>query len=71
MVIAATHDNELTEILAKNFESHHFTEQIDEEGIHFDYQIRPGSAKSTNAIRLLELLGYPKDIVENAADLAS
>lgn len=71
VVIAATHDHELTEILAKNFESHHFTERIDEEGIHFDYQIRPGSPKSTNAIRLLELLGYPKDIVENAADLAS
>ena len=32
----------------------------------FRYLLRPGGATTTNAIRLLEYLSYPSEIVDNA-----
>ena len=70
IVVAATHDRELTEGLTTEFESFHFTEMVDEDGIHFDYQIRSGPAVSTNAIQILKMLGYPEEIVAEATSTA-
>jgi DNA mismatch repair ATPase MutS len=43
----------------------HFSEQFDERegvaGMTFDYQLRPGLATSTNALALMELLGFPEN----------
>ncbi|WP_139905555.1 MutS-related protein [Clostridium thermarum] len=65
--IVATHDLELTELLAENFENYYFTENVDsEEGLQFDYKIRKGVSNTRNAIRLLEYLGYPDVIVQAA-----
>ena len=66
MCITATHDIELTELLKDNYENHHFSEEIDENDVKFNYLINKGPAKSRNAIRLLNVLGYSEDIVENA-----
>jgi DNA mismatch repair ATPase MutS len=66
LVIAATHDIELVDRLMLTYASYHFSDAVDDHGLHFDYRIRPGRATTTNAIRLLEYLGYPDVIVENA-----
>ena len=36
--------------------------------IKFDYQIQEGSSQETNAIALLSILGYSKDIIEAAKE---
>ena len=38
----------------------HFTEIVDAHGaMTFDYRLRPGLATSTNALRLMQLIGIP------------
>ena len=66
LVVAATHDLELTSIVNDNFHNYHFKEDIEEHDITFDYILRRGPATSRNAIAILRYLGYPKLIYENA-----
>jgi len=71
LVFAATHDIELTHILEQDYSNYHFQERIDDNKILFDYKLYQGKAISKNAIKLLGMLGYPKEIIssaENAAD---
>jgi DNA mismatch repair ATPase MutS len=71
LVFAATHDIELTQILENDFSNYHFQERIDDNQIIFDYKLYKGKAISKNAIKLLNLIGYPKEIIvsaENAAE---
>jgi hypothetical protein len=57
---------ELQILLAKLYRSVHFQEVISNEGIFFDYRIYEGRATSTNAIKLLSLIGYSNAIVHEA-----
>lgn len=71
LVFAATHDIELTHILEDSYSNYHFQERIEANGILFDYRLYQGKAISKNAIKLLELLKFPKEIThaaENAAE---
>ena len=63
---AATHDLELTEILKSCYTMYHFCESVTEETLSFDYKLKEGKATSRNAILLLKLFGYPKEIVDGA-----
>jgi DNA mismatch repair ATPase MutS len=65
-VVAATHDIELVDRLTPFYAMYYFSDDVDDKGLHFDFRIRPGKATTTNAIRLLDYLGYPKEIIENA-----
>lgn len=65
-VIAATHDLELTNLVNNRFKNYHFKETIENRDIKFDYLLRGGPCTTRNAIAILEYLGYPKDIYENA-----
>ena len=65
-VIAATHDLELTGLVDDRFKNYHFKETIEDRDIIFDYILRDGPCTTRNAIAILEYLGYPKDIYENA-----
>jgi DNA mismatch repair ATPase MutS len=39
----------------------HFTEQVHPDGtMSFDYRLRPGLATSTNALRLMQLIGITR-----------
>lgn len=67
---AATHDIELTDILSAYYDNYHFEEDFHDGDIHFSYKIKDGAAKSRNAIRLLEGIGYDENIVSNANILA-
>lgn len=69
MVMVTTHDVELESRLREDFVMVHFREEI-KEGVHFfDYRIHQGPCRSRNAIRLLQLIGYPPHLVQRAMDL--
>lgn len=68
---AATHDIELTYLLEKEYDNFHFKEEIKEGDILFSYKLFNGRAESRNAIKLLELMGYEKEIVDNAEKCAN
>ena len=66
LCLAATHDVELCELLADTYRQFHFTEQVGEDEMLFDYKLREGKAVTRNAIHLLRLMGFEASIVENA-----
>lgn len=68
---AATHDIELTYLLENEYENFHFTEEIQNEDILFSYKLFEGRTQSRNAIKLLELMGYDREIVDNAMNCAN
>lgn len=63
---AATHDRELTELLGELYDNYHFTEEVQGKDISFSYRLQRGSADTSNAIRLLDVMGYDREIVEQA-----
>lgn len=67
---AATHDLELTKLLNDLYDNYHFEEEIVEDDIFFPYIIQKGPAVSRNAIALLKVLGYNKELVNNAETMA-
>lgn len=67
---AATHDIEMTELLKEHYDNYHFEEEIRDGDILFPYQLLPGKASTRNAIRLLQLLGYDREITEKASGQA-
>lgn len=67
LAFVATHDIELTEILKDSCKNVHFEEQVTKEnGVTFDYALRQGPSKTRNAIQLLAVLDYPKEVVSQA-----
>ncbi|GAA0076959.1 DNA mismatch repair protein MutS [Clostridium sp. CTA-5] len=65
--IVATHDRELSDILKENYDFYYFSEDVDNKnGLKFDYKLKKGISKTRNAIKLLEYIGYPKEIIQNS-----
>jgi len=72
LCLAATHDIELCELLKQDYHMLHFTESITESGeVVFDYKVRTGPAMTRNAIKLLDALGFDKELVDAANERAS
>jgi len=69
LAVVATHDLELAGKLEFGFKSYHFTDKVDQEGLSFDFKLRDGITSTSNAIRLLEYLDYPEDIIKRAMKL--
>lgn len=69
-VIASSHDIELIELLEENFNLYHFTETIVNNRLFFDHKIKLGGLKSKNAIKIIEMIGFPIEIVSVAKKLA-
>lgn len=67
---AATHDIEMTELLKEHYDNYHFEEVIRDGDILFPYQLLSGKASTRNAIRLLQLLGYDREITQKASEQA-
>lgn len=65
IVIIATHDYELTEMVDGLYRCYYFCENIEKEGISFDYKIKQGTSRMRNAVRLMDYLGYPKEIINS------
>ena len=66
LVVVATHDIEITQKVADQYTSYHFSENVTKDKLDFDYKLKPGILKTPNGIRILEYLGYPEEITEEA-----
>lgn len=71
IVFAATHDIELTYLLEKCFVNYHFEEKVTDKEITFDFLLREGRSQTRNAIKLLQMLGYPEELVRNSEEKAN
>lgn len=71
LCLIASHDLELTEILRDDYDNYHFRETIEAGEIVFDYKLQQGPSTTTNAIRLLEYMGFDAAIVEEATRLVN
>lgn len=69
-VFVTTHDIELQEMLQNTFSMCHFSEQVEDDKFFFDYKINQGPCTTGNAIKLLEIMQYPKTIVDEANSIA-
>lgn len=68
---AATHDIELSYILDGLYDNYHFEEEIKDHQVIFNYMLQTGRATTRNAIKLLDMLGYEKRVVDEAAKAAA
>ncbi len=71
---AATHDIELTYLLEKEYSNFYFREEISKkdgkEDICFSYNLNFGRSDTKNALMLLKIMGYPREVVDKAQALA-
>ena len=63
---AATHDIELTKILEQSYKNYHFEEEVVDDDVLFNYQLKMGPATTRNAIKLLKVIGYDMKIIDEA-----
>ena len=71
LCLVASHDIELTKILADIYDNYHFSEKFENDTIEFDYLLKAGASHSTNAIRLLQYMGFDRRVVEEALAIIS
>ncbi len=65
-VIVATHDINLVELVKDSYKCYYFGSDIIDGKILFDYKLYQGINSKSNAIQLLELIGLPDSIIEEA-----
>lgn len=70
IVFVSTHDIELAELLNNTYDLYHFSEQVGENTVDFDYKLKEGKLKNRNAIKILEINDYPEQIINEAIDLS-
>lgn len=70
IVLVATHDLELAQLLQQDYDLYHFTEGIEDNVLTFDHRIKEGHLRTRNAIRVLELSNYPNEIIFEAKQLS-
>jgi hypothetical protein len=66
IIVTATHDGELIDLLRDSYVPYHFTDTIGPQGLVFEYRLRPGPATTRNAIALLKQQGAPDRVVSRA-----
>jgi len=71
IVIVSTHDIELSHMLENEYDLFHFTETLENEDLCFDHKLKSGRLKTRNAIRILEMSNYPKEVVDEAHRLSN
>ena len=53
-------------MLQEYYENYHFEEEVREKDVVFNYLLKKGRVTTRNAIRLLEMIGYDKTLIEEA-----
>jgi len=71
LVMVATHDLELTKKFEEQCDLYHFSEKLGEQDISFDYRIKDGVSRTSNAIDLLEFVDFPAAVVAEARQLSA
>ena len=69
-VLVSTHDIELTDMLSDEYDLYHFSETVNAKTVGFDYKLKEGKLKNRNAIRILEINDYPKEIISEAMEIS-
>lgn len=70
LVFVSTHDIELTDLLQDGYELYHFSERVEHSNVDFDYILKLGKLTQRNAIRILEINGYPESVIKEAVALS-
>ena len=70
IVLVATHDLELLELLEGQYAPFHFREQVVNDELYFDYTMRAGISSTRNAIAMLRLMHFPPALVDDATATA-
>jgi DNA mismatch repair ATPase MutS len=70
IVFVSTHDIELAELLNDSYELYHFSEQVNNNTVDFDFKLKNGKLKNRNAIRILEINNYPEQIIKEAIEIS-
>ena len=65
-VFVSTHDLELAELLDNDYAVYSFEETVNDTRLVFDYKMKTGVLKNKNGIAILETIGYPETVVEDA-----
>lgn len=65
-VFVSTHDLELAELLDNEYAVYSFEESVNDTRLVFDYRMKTGVLKNKNGIAILETIGYPESVVEDA-----
>jgi hypothetical protein len=71
IVVAATHDGEIVDLVGELLPSLHFDAEVHADGLVFDHRLRPGRATTRNAIALLRLYGASATMLRNADNCAA
>lgn len=71
VIVAATHDGELVDLLLDSYVAYHFTDSLGPRGLVFEYRLRAGPATTRNAITLLTLNGAPEGLISRALERAA
>lgn len=66
LIMVASHDHELARTLADKYVNYYFCETVRDGDVVFDYKLRAGISNTYNAILLLQTVGFPREIVEEA-----
>jgi MutS domain V len=65
-LFVSTHDLELADLLDNEYAVYSFEESVSDTRLVFDYKIKTGVLKNKNGIAILETIGFPESIVEDA-----
>jgi DNA mismatch repair ATPase MutS len=71
VVIAATHDGELVNLLPECYDAYHFGDSIGPDGLVFDHRLKAGPATTRTAIALLRQSGAPERLLNRATATAA
>jgi DNA mismatch repair ATPase MutS len=70
-VFVSTHDLELAELLGGGYTTYSFEELVtDGARLVFDYRMKPGLLKNKNGIAILQAMGYPQSVVDDAGQVS-
>ena len=64
MTLVATHDIALTKMV-EGYDNYYFREDVVGNQFKFDYLIKKGVSPTRNAVKILEFIGYPKELINN------
>jgi DNA mismatch repair ATPase MutS len=70
IVFVSTHDIELADLLKGSYNLYHFSEQVEDKTLDFDFKLKEGKLKNRNAIKILEINDYPEQIITEAIELS-
>lgn len=70
IVFVSTHDIELADLLKDEYELYHFSENVNNKTVDFDYKLKEGKLKNRNAIRILQINDYSEDIISEAIEIS-